>query len=232
MTDVRHREHEKQAAHGWGAETGTAELADEKAGEAMARAEANNDAGFTPDTTGADPAFSNGPGAAGEAVGEDAAAEPEDNTKSYTQYLAEQAEKRAALSQNLSVRKANEGSKQQFPEGKAFSRETEDFIAGSGGKAKKAKEAQDKKERLTLEGQYYQAAESGERGGRGGRGGARGGARGGRGGEFRGERGSRGGRGRGDSRGGARGGERTERGGARGGFNATDESAFPALGGA
>ncbi|SMQ45790.1 unnamed protein product [Zymoseptoria tritici ST99CH_3D7] len=147
------QEHEKQAAHGWGAETGTAEWADERAGEAIASAEAKNDAGFTPDTTGADPAFSTGPGGPGEVVGEDAVAEPEDNTKSYTQYLAEQAEKRAALSSNLSVRQANEGSKQQFPEGKAFSRETEDFIAGSGGKARKAKEAQDKKERLTLEGE-------------------------------------------------------------------------------
>ena len=32
-------EHEKQAAHGWGAETGEAELADEQAGEAIAKKE-------------------------------------------------------------------------------------------------------------------------------------------------------------------------------------------------
>lgn len=228
-TNNHYSEHEKQAAHGWGAETGTAEWADEKAGEAIANAEAKNDSGFTPDTGAGDPAFTNGPGGAGEAVGEDAAAEPEDNTKSYEQYLAEQAEKRAAMSSTLSVRKPNEGSKQTFPEGKAFSRESEDFIAAAAGKARKAKEAQDKKERLTLDGQYYQAADSGDRGGRGGRGGARG-DRGGRGGD-RGGRGGRGGRGRGEARGGARGDARPERGNARGAFNATDASAFPALGG-
>lgn len=183
----------------------------------MAQAEVKEDAGFTPDTTGQDPAFTNGPD--GE-TGAEETAEPEDKTKSYDQYLAEQAEKRMALGENLSVRKANEGSSTKFPEGKAFSRNEEDFFIGGGGKAKKAKDAQDKKERVTLDGQYYAAADSGDRGGRGGRGG-RGRGRG----EFRGDRGGRG-RGRGESRGGARG----DRGGPRGGFNATDASAFPALG--
>ncbi|CAK4028983.1 hypothetical protein AC579_6407 [Lecanosticta acicola] len=221
-------EHDKQAAKGWGAEDGNAEWADERAGDAIANAEAKNDAGFTPDTAGRDPAFSNGPD--GETAAEDVSAEPEEKTKSYDEYIAELAEKRLALGGNLNVRKANEGSSQKFPEGKAFSRaeEDENFIAGSGGKAKKAKELQDKKERVTLDGQYYAAADSGERGGRGrGRGG-----RGGRG-EFRGDRPRGGARGRGDSRGGARGdrGDRREPGGApRGGINAKDETAFPALG--
>lgn len=138
--------------------------------------------------------------------------------------MAELAEKRLALGDEVSIRKPNEGSKQKFPEGKAFTRDAEDYFAGSGGKARKAKELGDKKERLALDGQYYQAPDTGDRGGRGrGRGG-----RGGRG-EFRGgERGRGGGRGRGNSdfRGGARG----DRGAPRGGFALKDESAFPALG--
>lgn len=160
-----------------------------------------------------------------------APAEAEDNTKSYDQYLAEQAEKRLALSNNsVEVRKANEGSKQKFPEGTAFQRnpEEENFFTGAGGKARKQKETKEK-ERVELEGQYYAPVE--QEGGRGGRGGR------GRGGGFRGDRGDRrGGRGRGESRGGGfRGdrGDRSDRGPPRGGsrFNTQDESAFPSLGG-
>ncbi|KAK3706107.1 hypothetical protein LTR37_012934 [Vermiconidia calcicola] len=262
-------EHQKQAAHGWGDEKdANNELNDEQAGEAMARAESREEPGFTPDTGAGDPAFTNGPGAEGEVVGEDAAAgEPEEKTKSYDEYLAEQAEKRLALGgESLQVRKANEGSKQKFPEGKAINRNTdeENFIAGSGGKARREKTSGNKKEQLALDGQYYAAPDAGgDRGGRGrgrgGRGGrgrgdgefrgdredrgdrgdrgdreGRGGGRGGRG-EFRGDRGDRGGRG-GRGRGEFRGerGPRGNRGGQRGGggqFNATDQSAFPALGG-
>ena len=260
------RTQEKQAAHGWGDEkSGTAEWNDEKAGEEIARAESKDEPGFTPDTSGADPAFTNGPGAPGEVVGEDAVAEePEEKTKSYDEYLAEQAEKRLALgNESLQVRKANEGSKQKFPEGTAVNRnvEQEAFIAGSGGKAKREKTNQQGKNTLQLDGQYYAPTDSGDRGGprgrgRGGRGGGRGEFRGDRGdrgdrGERgdrgdrperggrgdRGDRGGRGGRGRGEFRGGSRGdrGDRGDRGGdrggSRGGFNATDQSAFPALGG-
>ena len=173
-------------------------------------------------------------------MGEDAAEEPEDNTKSYDQYLADLAEKRLALGGGtLEARKANEGSKQKFPEGKALERnpDSENFFIGSGGKTRKAKENLVKKERLTIESQYYAPPESGERGGGRGRGrGGRGdrGDRGGRG-EFRGDRGDRGGRGggrgRGEFRGGPRGDRDGPRGGRGGGFNATDERAFPALGG-
>ena len=235
-------EHEKQAAKGWGETTGEGEWNDEKAGEAIANAEAKDDAGFTPDTSGADPAFSNGPGANGEVVGEDAApAEPEEKTMSYDEYLAQQAEKRLALSGNtLETRKANEGSKQKFPEGTAIQRsaEQENFISPASAKAKKEKENK-AKDLFVLEGQYYAAPDSGDRGGRGGRGRGSGG-RGRGGGEFRGdrERGGRGGRGRGESRGGFRGDRGGERGGDRaprggsGAFNANDQSAFPALGGA
>ncbi|KAI5370669.1 putative hyaluronan/mRNA-binding protein [Septoria linicola] len=218
-------DHEKQAAHGWGGNDGPSELADETAGDAIAKAEANNEAGFTPDTAGADPAFSNGPDGV---VGEDAAGEPEDKTKSYDEYLKELAEKKLALSGEApSIRKANEGSKTKFPEGQAVSREQEDFFIGGGGKTKKTKEIKEK-ERINLDGQYYAAPDAGDRGGRGGRGGrGRGEGRG----SFRGEgRGRGGGRGRGD-RGDFRGaprGDRAPRGGA--GFNANDSSAFPALG--
>ena len=232
-------EHEKQAAKGWGAETGDAELNDEQAGEAIAAAEIKEDAGFTPDTSGGDAAFSNGPAAAPAEVEEAAPAEPEEVTKSYDEYLAELTQKRLALSgEKLETRKANEGSKQKFPEGKAFERnpENETFIAASGGKKQREKENKSK-DLVVLEGQYYAPIEN-DRGGRGGRGGGRGGR--GRGDGSRGDRGGdRGGRGRGEFRGGFRGdrGDRDSaprggsRGGARGGINATDESAFPSLGG-
>lgn len=151
-------EHEKQAAHGWGADTGAGELADEQAGDAIANAEVKDEAGWAPDTSGGDPAFTNGPGAAGEAVGEDAAAEPEEKTKSYDEYLAEQAEKRLALGDSsLNTRKANEGSKQKFPTGTEFKRENEEFFAGAEEKAKKERQ-QKEKNRLNLDGQYYAPA--------------------------------------------------------------------------
>ena len=232
-------DHEKQAAHGWGDEkNGTAEWNDEQAGEAIARAESKDEPGFTPDTSAGDPAFTNGPGAEGEIVDEDAApAEPEDKTKSYDQYLTEQAEKRLALGGGpLEARKANEGSKQKFPEGTAVTRnpDEENFIVGSGGKTRRER-AQQKKDTLAIDGQYYTPADTGDRGGRGrGRGGrGRGEFRGDRGGGRGGDRGGgRGGRGRGEFRGGSRGDRDGPRGGGqRGGFNATDQSAFPALGG-
>ena len=254
ISNLRRSDSEKQAGHGWGEQDGNAEWADEKAGQDIATAEVKDEPGFTPDTGAADPAFTNGPGNEGEAVDADAVAEPEDKTKSYDQYMAELTEKRLALGGGAlpEARKPNEGSKQKFPEGKAFSRDPggENFFVGSGGKQRKAKELQDKKEHLVLGGQYYAPPESGDRGGRGGRGGRGRGEGGGRGrGEFRGGEGrGRGGgegrgRGRGDFRGGFRGdrdgGPRGDReaGGPRGGrgggstFNPTDESAFPALGG-
>lgn len=225
-------DHEKQAEKGWGENTGTGEWSDEKAGEAIAEAEAKDEPGFTPDTTSADPAFSNGPDGP---TGEDdaASAEPENKTKSYDQWLAEQAEKRLAIGGgSLAPRKANEGSKQKFPQGTAFQRNPEDenFMSGSGGKQRKQKEKQEK-DLLVVEGQYYAPIEQ-DRGPRGGRGGGRG-----RGREAGGDRGGRGGgrgrgRGEGESRGTPRGEHRGEhRGVTRGGLNTSDERAFPSLGG-
>jgi plasminogen activator inhibitor 1 RNA-binding protein len=222
-------EHDKQAAHGWGGNDGDAELADEQAGDAIAHAEEK------------------------EAVKEDAEAEnnpepePEDRSKSYADYLLEKAEKASLAAQN--VRKANEGTSAKFPEGKAVTKEEEeDFMAGSGGKAKRER-ARKEKVRVELDGDRMLAPpprEGGSRGGRGdgrgrgeGRGEFRGRGRGG--GEYRGGEGRGRGEGRGEFRGRGRGGEgrgrgetrgRGGRGGAQSGPNITDSSAFPSLGGA
>ncbi|KAF2742762.1 hypothetical protein M011DRAFT_481386 [Sporormia fimetaria CBS 119925] len=199
-------EHEKQAAHGWGATDGDAELADEKAGEQMAAQEQK------------------------EAIADAAAdvePEEEDKTKSYAAYLAEQAEKKLKLAAE-NVRKPNEGSSQKFPEGKEVHREEEDFIAGSGGKSQRQRERK-QKEYVELDDAklHREAARESTRGRGRGRGDFRGEGRGR--GEFRGGRGR--GEGRGEGRGGA---PRGGRGGARGGqsaaVNLTDTSAFPSLG--
>jgi plasminogen activator inhibitor 1 RNA-binding protein len=202
-----HSEHEKQAAHGWGAETGEAELADEQAGEAIAQKEEKD------------------------AVKEDAEAEaaepePEDNSKSYTAYLAELAEKKLKLGEQ-NIRQANEGSSKNFPEGTQVKREEEDFFAGSGGKAKRERQRKEKVH-VELDSDRMLAPpprEGGSRGGRGDRGGRGRGEGRGRGGD-RGARGA--GRGRGEGRGDAR--PRGGRGNAQSGPNVGDSSAFPSLG--
>ena len=56
--------------------------------EEIARAESKDEPGFTPDTSAGDPAFTNGPGAEGEILDENALpAEPEEKTKSLDQEL-------------------------------------------------------------------------------------------------------------------------------------------------
>jgi plasminogen activator inhibitor 1 RNA-binding protein len=214
---------EKQAGHGWGANEGGAELADEQAGEAIANAEqkealtADGDAAPT-DT--AEPA---------------AEPEPEDNSISYADYLAQLAEKKLALGAGVpEARKPNEGSKQdkKWANAKPISKEDEeDFVAGSGGKAKRERERK-QKQLLEIDQRFVEAPERGRGGFRGGRGRGDGPPRGGRGDGFRGGRGGegRGGRARGgDHRGGGR------PSGPRGGsatapINTEDTSAFPSLG--
>ncbi|KAF1958246.1 hypothetical protein CC80DRAFT_408772, partial [Byssothecium circinans] len=196
-------EHEKQAAQAWGGNDGNAELADEQAGDAIAKADEKV--------------------AAAEDAAPEAEPEPEDKSKSYDVYLAELAEKKLQVQQNL--RKANEGSSKKFPEGTAISREDEeDFISGSGGKAKRVRERKEKAV-VELDGDRMLQAPPREGGfgrGRGGRG--RGEGRGGRG-----DRGDRGGRGRGEGRGEGR--PRGGRGGQGGPTpNLSDSSAFPSLG--
>lgn len=227
-------ESEKQAGHGWGANEGGAELADEQAGEAIAQADEKE--ALTGDGDAAPLT---------EAAAEPAAeAEPEDNSISYADYLAQQEEKKKALGAGIpEPRKPNEGSKQdkKWANAKAIAKdEEEDFVAGSGGKAKRERERK-QKQILEIDQRFVEAPERGR--GRGGFGGGRGRgdgpSRGGRGdlqrrdGQGRGEgRGDRGGRPpRGEFRGGARG----PRGGAQqasGGssINTNDTSAFPSLG--
>ncbi|KUJ21007.1 uncharacterized protein LY89DRAFT_681639 [Mollisia scopiformis] len=220
-------ESEKQAAHGWGATEGGAELADEQAGEAIANAEQKEaltgDGEAAPATESAEPA---------------AEPEPEDNSISYADYLAQQAEKKLALGAGVpEPRKPNEGSKQdkKWANAKAIAKEEEeDFVAGSGGKAKRERERK-QKQVLEIDQRFVEAPERGGRGGfRGGRGEGRG--RGGRG-EFRGGRGDgrpRGGRGeggppRGDGRAPRGSGGSAPRGGAAN-LKIEDTSAFPSLG--
>lgn len=172
----------------------------------------------------------------GEYTGTDAAAgqpaaepEPEDNSKSYADYLAEQAEKKLRLNDNVrEARKPNEGSKQdkKWAQAKAFTKDEEDdeYMAGKSGKEKRERQ---RKEKTRLEVDLRYVEPSGGRGGgergRGGRG--RGGERGrgrGRGDAYR-------GRGDGEYRGGGYRGNRGDRDVSS--VNVSDESAFPSLGG-
>lgn len=233
-------ESEKQAGHGWGANEGGAELADEQAGEAIASAEQKEaltgDGDAAPvDAAAADPAVE---------------AEPEDNSISYADYLAQQAEKKLQLGSGIpEPRKPNEGSKQdkKWANAKPITKDDEeDFVAASGGKAKRERERK-QKQLLEIDQRFVEAPERGGRGGfRGGRGRGDGPRRGGDG--FRGGRGERGdhrGDHRGEHRGEHRGGPRTRgdgphRGGHSGGprpppaskaaLNTEDTSAFPSLG--
>jgi len=216
-------ESEKQAAHGWGGNDGEAELNDEQAGEAIAKAEekeALTGDGDAAPTDAAEPA---------------AEAEPEDNSISYADYLAQQAEKKLALGAGIpEARKPNEGSKvdKKWANAKPISKEEEeDFVAGSGGKAKRERERK-QKQLLEIDQRFVEAPERGGRGGfRSGRGRGDGPSRGGRG-EFRGrgdrggDRGDRGGRARGDRP--ARGPPRNNAPAAT--INTHDEAAFPSLG--
>lgn len=196
---------EKQAAQSWGATEGDAEQKDEQAGEAIAQSEIK-------DATAED--------------GEDAAElEPEDKHVSYAEYLAQQAEKKLALSESLEIRKPNEGSKadKKWANAQVLTKDPEEdlFIAGTSGKAKRDRERK-VKQLVEIDQQWVEPSRGGAAGGRGGpRGGARGEGRGGRG---RGEgRGDGRGRGRADFRGGRGGRENAS-------INTKDESAFPSLG--
>lgn len=199
---------EKQAAQSWGATEGGAEAKDEQVGEEIAQSELK------------------------EATAEDAEdvttpAEPEDKSVSYSDYLAQQAEKKLALGGDLEIRKPNEGTKvdKKWANAKALSKEgDDDFIAATGGKTKRERERK-AKQVVEIDNRFVESERP-----RGGRGGGRGGASRGGG---RGE----GGRGRGEGRG--RGGRGDFRGDFRGGrpagrepasINTNDENAFPSLG--
>lgn len=221
-------ESEKQANHGWGAPEGGAELADEVAGEAIAKADETE--ALTGDAEG------------GPEVVAAPEPEPEDNSISYSDYLAQQAEKKLALG-TLEIRKPSEGKlDKKWANAKALSKEEEeDFVAASAGKAKRERERVAKKTHVDIDQRFVEPAETrGGRGGggRGGRGRGDGQSRG-RGEGFRGGRGDRGGgerrpRGDGQSFRGGRGGGGQGQGGQRNNaaasLNTEDPNAFPSLG--
>ena len=235
----------KQADQSWGAPTGASEWKDEQAGEAIA----NEEKTAEPESGGWDSGGVEGgaewnktatdagnvEGGAGDVSATTGAAEaskpsvtpePEDNSRSYADYLAEQAEKKLALGANPhQVRKPNEGSKQdgKWAEARALNKDDGDnYISGKGAKEKRERQ---RKEKSYVEVDYRVGEPERGRGGRGGRGR----------GDFRGGDRGRGGRGRGGD--GYRGrGEGGFRGGGRGGggrdtdsVNVEDESAFPSL---
>lgn len=192
-----HSNSEKQAAASWGGKDGEGELKDEQAGAEIAQTEQKAEGEAAPEA---------------EAKEE----EPEEKHISYDEYLAQQAEKKAALGGGLSVRKANEGAKgDKWKDFAPLSKEeSEELFPGTGGKAQRQRERK-QKQFVEIENRYVEPERT--RGGRGGRGGARGDA--GR------------GRGRGAPRGEFRGGRSGGRQDAAAPINTKDESAFPSLGG-
>ena len=225
----------KQADQSWGAQTGDAEWNDEQAGEAIAKAEEKAEGGaggwnandVPPPLDGEAPPNGTADVDAAEAKAFEEK-EEEDKSRSYADYLAEQAEKKLKLGGgDFTARKANEGTKvkKEWEAAKPIEKAapgSDDFMHLGTDKAKRERT---KKEKNILEVDIrYSEPASTRGGGRGGRG------RGDRGG-FRGDRG--GGRGRGDRgdyrpRGGS-----GRRGGHEGGgnVNVEDQSAFPSLGG-
>lgn len=227
-------DHVKQADQSWGAPTGKAEWNDEKAGADIAKAEEKEEgaAGGWDSSAGpplADESTADGaaPGKAADASNEPAQEpEPEDNSRSYAEYLAEQTEKKLKLGGGVpEARKPNEGSKQnkEWQKAKPMTRDEEnaEYMAGKGEKAKRERQ---RKEKNTLDVDLRYVEPSSARGGseRGGRGRGRGDR-----GDFRGR-----GRGRGEGfRGRGDGASRGGRGGRGGNVNVADENAFPSLGG-
>lgn len=221
LANSDHSDHPKQEGHGWGESTGNGEWADEKAGDAIASQEVKEAAA---EGDGAAEAVENGEAATA------AEPEPEDNSKSYADYLAEQAAKKLESLGLKEARAPNEGAKEnkKWKSAKELSKDdTENYFVGGDDKGKAARDRQRAaKEFVDIDYTFREPARE-TRGGRGGRGGR------GRG-EFRGrgdrEGGFRGGRGRGGERGEFRGGRGRGRGD---NFNVAvnDETAFPSLGG-
>ncbi|EEQ27924.1 elicitor protein [Microsporum canis CBS 113480] len=184
---------DKQVEQGWGSRSGESNLKDERAGEDIAQSDEKE---------------------ADEANAEEPEEEPEDKSKSYADYLAEQAESKLELSAKES-RKANEGTKadKKWANAKELKRD-DDEEAYIKGQSKETKRERQRKEKNVLE-VDMRFVEAPRRGGDSFRGRGRGG-RGGRG-EFRG--------GRGNSRGAPRGGPPHASG------PTVDEKNFPSLGG-
>lgn len=171
-----------------------------------------------------------------EGAGAEAEPEPEDNSKSYADYLAEQAAKKLEGLGLKEARAPNEGSKdnKKWKSAKELTKESDsDYFKGEEKNRRERDRARNAKEFLDIDYSFKeQPRES-----RGGRGGGRGRGRGGERGEFRG-RGRGGGRGDRGDRGEFRGGRGEGGGRGRGGREAgsgtgvavNDETAFPSLG--
>ncbi|GAA5923000.1 Stm1p [Sporobolomyces koalae] len=184
---------EKAEAQGWGADEGKKELEAETLAEGDAKAEQETATGTATPVR-------------------EAPIEEEDNTQTYEQYLAAQAEKKLNIAALPEARKANEGVEDdKWANSTAITKKgeaEEEWLMGAPKVVANKQKAKKEKVFLEIEAPIRKPTESA----RGGRGGARGGARG------RGEA-----RGRGGARGGA----------ARGPRQAApavpDASAFPAL---
>jgi len=196
----------KQEHQAWGGDEGKRELSDENEGLKDAQAAVSGVATPVGDGTSTP-------------VPAQAEAEPEDNTKTYQEWLAEQ--KKANIGGDLpQARQANEGADDaQWKDAVAIKKDEDDdvlFAQTKEGKARKQR-AQKEKTYIEFEPQYPRPGQSDR--GRGGARGARGGDRGGRG------------------RGGDRGGRGSSRGAPRSNGprssqaapNTTDASAFPSL---
>ncbi|EFE35490.1 telomere and ribosome associated protein Stm1, putative [Trichophyton benhamiae CBS 112371] len=194
---------EKQVEQGWGSRSGESALKDERAGEDIARSEEKE---------------------AAEANAEEPVEEPEDKSKSYADYLAEQAQAKLELAAKES-RKANEGAKmdKKWAAAKELKRDDEEdeYIKGQ---SKETRRERQRKEKNVLE-VDMRFVEVPRRGGDSSRGRGRGGDRGG-------DRGRGGRGGRGDFRGGRGNGRGAPRGGPSHATGPTvDEKNFPSLGG-
>ena len=235
----------KQVSQGWGSNKGDSEWNEEQAGEAIAKAEEKDGWGASAETPadGDGEAPKTDENAAPPAA--EAEHEPEDNTKSYAEYMAEKAQQKMSDLGLLEARKPNEGKQdKKWAQAKPLQKEDEDaYMAGAGAKAKRERQRKEKTT-LDIDQRFVEPTDSrgGREGGSRGRGSREGGERGGRGGRGRGEGrgdhrgGERGGRGRGGDRGvfrgvrGGGGGGVGGRGGAQ--VNVQDTNAFPSLGGA
>ncbi|KAL1993536.1 hypothetical protein VTN49DRAFT_2205 [Thermomyces lanuginosus] len=154
-----HTDTEKQVEQGWGSKRGEAEWYDEKVGEDIAKKDENEAAQAT----------------AGEEVIGGEEQQPAEKTKSYAEYLAEQA---AARREDLGVKAArapNEGVKDsKWENAKAYKRDEVDeaYIPGQTEKTKREKQRKEKNY-LEVDMRFVEPPRS-RGGGRGGRGRGRG----------------------------------------------------------
>lgn len=201
---------EKNLHQGWGGDDGERELKAEQDAAADAKAENKPEANGESSEWDA-PATEAAPAAA--ADGEAAPAEEVDNTKTYEEYLADLAAKKANLGgKNAGPREVEADKWEGFGAKVVKSQSGGDEYFVAGGKTAASSKPREKKQKEILE--IEQTFNRPPVAGRGGRGGPRGGPR----------EGGRGGRG---ARGGARGGR-----GGRGGnsnVNLDDQRAFPSL---